>query len=1231
MGAQGKTQYLGLTISGHGADGHDTTGTSQFDLDLNMEIIDNAVGTFSGAPINSPHFTGVPTVPNAAALTNNGQIANTAYVDTAVAVETARAEAVEGTLAPLSNTVLTNTLYVPVQISTGNNAPNAPNTVSSFYVNHITSAATGEYLGVDSSVAINAVGANEFFGVYGKAQIISGVAGHQTGGIFGVLGFVQNNGTATLDNGYGLFVEAGGVGAGPITNLYGLYIKQQASAAVTHPWGVYQLSTSDLNFFGGATEFHSTVTFDASPVLPTATPLTDSTIAASTAYVDNAVAAIQGTANQIAVTGTAATGIVLSLPQHIVSGGYRLITNTTGLATIEIDNTDGTQGFISGPGSSATEGLTTGNVNTSGTSVTLVTGAPFFANMAGAPITINSVVYTVQSVQSTYALTLTGTAGTQSNVAYSYSANAVVNTNGLVVSYVSGAPFNTAWIGGTTTCVINGVGYVIASVQSTTSLTLTSTAGVQTGVTFSPPGSSHAAFMHFKDAYWDGTTSQLSDWTIEAAAQGNGLKGSRLIFTHTFGNTSAVGPIAYDFGTVIPLQAGSYNMGALTTVGAVTVTAVSTGSGGNSTTWSYIVVANDNNSPVASATSPWTTDQSPTGTTAVGSSTLDASGTQQNNLSWAESPGALSYSVFRVAAGGTPSTLGYIGTTITNSFSDIGQAGQAVVGTCTTNGTVVTAVTGAFATNWPYDTQIIINGVTYAIASVASTSVLTLKTSAGVQSSAVAFTWTGVPTLNTTGILQMPVGGTIVFRSTLWMTGQPGGVLLLEAGGVDNGFTGIQLGGKSSAFPLLGRSGAIAYFRLADLSADAAVKALSFQSTIVTGTAPFTVASTTNVANLNASSLNGATFASPGAIGGTAASSALFTTIGATGLVTAKANIQLGLTGTVSGTITFEGSTSGSCTLTANAVAGTAANALVSSNNLSAPQLVSTIAIGTAPFVVTSTTQVANLQAATAGNLAAAVAVPNGTSATTQAAFDNSTKLCTTAYADAGEKGAGSTGFKEDFIAAPANSTPGSGQIVFDTAWQQHDIVSATGTIGAATGTFANPGQLTLTTGLAGSGDGIVIYKNTAAPLGNLGGNAGWEINIYFKLGQTTLCAVRAGVCAAASVTSDPPTDGMWVEYDTANASSNADFTWVTASGSVYSYATTNSIAADTNMHHIRIRSTVAGTIGFQIDGGTEFTTTTDVTTGNLVPFFEVLTRTTAAKTATFDFFSYIAATGRAN
>ena len=53
-------------------------------------------------------------------------------------------------------------------------------------------------------------------------------------------------------------------------------------------------------------------------------------------------------------------------------------------------------------------------------------------------------------------------------------------------------------------------------------------------------------------------------------------------------------------------------------------------------------------------------------------------------------------------------------------------------------------------------------------------------------------------------------------------------------------------------------------------------------STQATGTAPFVVASTTNVANLNASSLNGATFAAPGAIGSTTAGTGAFTSLSST-------------------------------------------------------------------------------------------------------------------------------------------------------------------------------------------------------------------------------------------------------------------------------------------------------------------------------------------------------------
>lgn len=82
------------------------------------------------------------------------------------------------------------------------------------------------------------------------------------------------------------------------------------------------------------------------------------------------------------------------------------------------------------------------------------------------------------------------------------------------------------------------------------------------------------------------------------------------------------------------------------------------------------------------------------------------------------------------------------------------------------------------------------------------------------------------------------------------------------AGGINN--TSIGSGGVSTgAFTTLSATGQIT-------------------STVSTGTAPFVVASTTNVANLNASSLNGATFAAPGAIGSGTASTGAFTTLSST-------------------------------------------------------------------------------------------------------------------------------------------------------------------------------------------------------------------------------------------------------------------------------------------------------------------------------------------------------------
>lgn len=62
-----------------------------------------------------------------------------------------------------------------------------------------------------------------------------------------------------------------------------------------------------------------------------------------------------------------------------------------------------------------------------------------------------------------------------------------------------------------------------------------------------------------------------------------------------------------------------------------------------------------------------------------------------------------------------------------------------------------------------------------------------------------------------------------------------------------------------------------------------AVSGTTLTSTVATGTAPLTVASTTVVANLNASLLNGTTWSAPGAIGGTTPAAGSFTTVTASG------------------------------------------------------------------------------------------------------------------------------------------------------------------------------------------------------------------------------------------------------------------------------------------------------------------------------------------------------------
>ena len=174
--------------------------------------------------------------------------------------------------------------------------------------------------------------------------------------------------------------------------------------------------------------------------------------------------------------------------------------------------------------------------------------------------------------------------------------------------------------------------------------------------------------------------------------------------------------------------------------------------------------------------------------------------------------------------------------------------------------------------------------------------------------------------------------------------------------------------------------------------------------------------------------------------------------------------------------------------------------------------------------------------------------------------------IATDGYVDNNFKGVSVTGFRDDFLNAQ-HSTAITSAVLYngDTPWYAAQIAGGTQEIEELTGTFGNPGQITMLTS-ATTGQGIALFKSgstNVADLGALGSNAGWEINLIFSLNAQTSEAFRAGVCVAGGATADAPTDGIWVEFDTANSSSNSDFTWVTAKSPSYNYSTTNSVGVD--------------------------------------------------------------------
>ena len=151
-----------------------------------------------------------------------------------------------------------------------------------------------------------------------------------------------------------------------------------------------------------------------------------------------------------------------------------------------------------------------------------------------------------------------------------------------------------------------------------------------------------------------------------------------------------------------------------------------------------------------------------------------------------------------------------------------------------------------------------------------------------------------------------------------------------------------------------------------NVQATSTIQGTQLISNIAIGTAPFTVTSTTRVANLNV------------ALAGTVTTNAQpnITSVGILDLLDVD-NIN------ISGNTISSSNTNGNIDISPNGAGNINLNdAVQATSTIQATQFISNVAIGTAPFTVTSTTQVANLNVATAGTASTVTtaAQPNITS-----------------------------------------------------------------------------------------------------------------------------------------------------------------------------------------------------------------------------------------------------------
>ncbi len=367
------------------------------------------------------------------------------------------------------------------------------------------------------------------------------------------------------------------------------------------------------------------------------------------------------------------------------------------------------------------------------------------------------------------------------------------------------------------------------------------------------------------------------------------------------------------------------------------------------------------------------------------------------------------------------------------------------------------------------------------------------------------------------------------------------------------------------------------------------------------------------------------------------------TSVGTLTSVTISGNANVGNLGS-SGLIVATGNvtggnlvTGGALSVTGNANLGNLETAQVlASANVTAPQLISNVATGTAPLVVTSTTQVANLNAATAG-LATYATTANAVAGANVSGAVGLATYATTANAVAGANVSGEVSY-----AATANAVAGanvSGAVSYATTANAVAGANVSGAVGLAT-------YATTANAVAGANvSGAVSYATTANSVAgaNVSGAVSYATTANSVAGANVSGAVSyattANSVAGANVSgtvSSATTAGTVTTAAQPNITSVGTLSGVTATGTINLTGASNvSLGAVGNLHitggsaNNFLKTDGSGTLSWGTPGGgyylhTQSSSSTSWTVTHnlnvLYPTVEIIDSTGNSYTGRYDY-----------